>query len=84
MNIELFKQALAKIGSPNILVNVISKRVRQLNSTGSISRPYVSETSNMSALDIALREVAEDKLSYDVPVLPDMLTGVGNRKRRKV
>jgi hypothetical protein len=31
MNPEFLKKALEKIGNPNILVNFVSRRVRQLN-----------------------------------------------------
>lgn len=87
MNVELFKQALAKVGNPNILVNLVSKRVRQLNSTGSTSRPLVADTANMSAMDIALREIVEDKMSYELPLSTEVLVGApaagSGRKRRK-
>lgn len=83
MNLELFKQALEKVQNPNILVNVVSKRVRQLNSTGGASRPFVSETSNMSAPDIALREIVEDKLGYEMPLSTEVLVGAPAPKRRR-
>ena len=45
MNAELIKKALEKVGNPNILVNLISRRVRQLNAGGgAISRPLVADT----------------------------------------
>lgn len=92
MNLELFKKALEKVKNPNILVNVVSKRVRQLNSVGAASRPLVSDTSNLSPVDVALREVIEDKLSYELPLSTDVLVGSstpastsssGGRRRRK-
>jgi len=84
MNVELFKQALEKVVNPNILVNLISKRVRQLNSTGNVSRPLVPETDNMGAIDIALREIAEGKLTYEAPLSTEVLVGAtGGKKRRK-
>jgi DNA-directed RNA polymerase subunit omega len=83
MNIELFKQALAKVGNPNVMVNLVSKRVRQLNSSGSISRPLVEETSNISAVDTALREILEDKITFEMPLTTELLVGGGVKKRRK-
>jgi DNA-directed RNA polymerase subunit omega len=87
MNIEFVRQALAKIGNPNVLVNMISKRVRQLNSSGSASRPLVSDASGMSIPDIALREIVEEKMSFDMPLSTEVLVGAGassgGRKRRK-
>ena len=34
MNAELCKRANEKVGNPNVLVNIVSRRVRQLNSGG--------------------------------------------------
>ncbi len=62
---EYVKQALLKVGNPNILINVVSRRVRQLNSGGgSASRPLIADTANLGAADIALLEIIEDKLSW--------------------
>ena len=55
MNPELAKQALAKVGNPNVLVNIVSRRVRQLNAGGGgMGRPLVSDTANLGFGDIAL------------------------------
>ena len=44
MNAELCKKAAEKVGNPNVLVNLISRRVRQLNSGGGgLSRPLVAD-----------------------------------------
>ena len=62
MNAELIKKALEKVGNPTILVNLISRRVRQLNSGGgAICRPLVVDTGNQGVADIALREIIEEK-----------------------
>ena len=67
MNAELCKKALEKVGNPNILVNLISRRVRQLSAGGGgSSRPLVMETGNMGAADIALTEVHEAKLGWEL------------------
>ena len=34
MNSELTKKALERVGNPHILVNLVSRRVRQLNGGG--------------------------------------------------
>lgn len=66
MNIELTKRALEKVGNQHILVNIISRRVRQLNSgAGGSSRPLVEVTAGMGAADIALLEVIEDKIGFE-------------------
>ena len=68
MNAELTKKALEKVGNPNVLVNLISRRVRQLNGLagGAPSRPLLSETAGLGAADIALLEIAEGKLGWEL------------------
>lgn len=68
MNSELCKQALAKVGSPNTLINLVSRRVRQLNSAGgAMSRPLLNDVTGLGAADIALSEIIEDKMSWEFP-----------------
>jgi len=86
LNSELCRQALLKVGNPNVLVNLVSRRVRQLNSGGgSISRPLVGDIGNLGAADIALREIIEDKIGFDMPeellVSPEPVHT--NRRRKK-
>jgi len=70
MNAELVKKALEIVGNGNILVNLISRRVRQLNSGGgTISRPMVLNTGNLGMADIALLEIVEGKMGWDIPEL---------------
>jgi DNA-directed RNA polymerase subunit omega len=67
LNAELCKQALDKVGNPNVLVNLISRRVRQLNAGGGPgNRPLVSETATLGVTDIALREIVEGKMGWDI------------------
>ena len=82
MNAELTKKALEKVGNPNVLVNLVSRRVRQLNSgAGAMSRPLVSDVGNMGAADIALTEIIEEKIGFEMPETVE-LTRV-SKKRRK-
>jgi DNA-directed RNA polymerase subunit omega len=82
LNADLTKKALEKVGTPNILINLISRRVRQLNSgAGGISRPLV-EPGNLGAADIALLEIIEDKIGFELPE-PVELTRPTARKRKK-
>jgi len=68
MNADLVKQALELVVNPNVLVNLVSRRVRQLNSgAGGISRPLVANTENLGAADIALREIIERKMGWVMP-----------------
>ncbi|MEP6685167.1 MAG: DNA-directed RNA polymerase subunit omega [Verrucomicrobiota bacterium] len=62
MNTALLKIASEIIPSPQMLVNVISRRVRQL-SRG--HRPLVQFPPGMGLCDIALTEVAEKKLTFE-------------------
>ena len=83
MNAELSKKALEKVGNPNVLVNLVSRRVRQLNSgSGAMSRPLVSEVGNMGAADIALLEIIEEKIGFELPEPVELVRG-GGKKRRK-
>jgi DNA-directed RNA polymerase subunit omega len=70
MNADFVKQALEIVGNPNVLVNLVSRRVRQLNSGGGgISRPLV-EPGNLAAADIALVEIIEGKMGW---IMPDII-----------
>jgi DNA-directed RNA polymerase subunit omega len=64
VNSEYIKQAMAKVGNPNILVNLVSRRVRQLTSGGGNSRPLVDQAGNLGAADIALLEIIEEKMGF--------------------
>ena len=64
MNIELLEQAKARVPSVPVLINMVSKRVRQLNAG---FRPYVKpEDANEEKVDIALREIAQGKLTAEI------------------
>ena len=83
MNSELCRLALIKVGNPNVLVNLVSRRVRQLNSGGGAhSRPLFNDTAGMGAADIALRELVEEKMGWDLPE-ENQLVEPAPRKRRK-
>jgi DNA-directed RNA polymerase subunit omega len=68
LNADLTRKALDKVGNPNVLVNLVSRRVRQLNglSGGAPARPLISETAGLGAADIALLELAEGKLGWEM------------------
>lgn len=67
MNAELVKKALEKVLNPNVLVNLVSRRVRQLNFGGGMGRPLIADVGNLGAADIALREIIEDKMDFEMP-----------------
>ena len=62
MNANLIKAAGEVIPNPQILVNMVSRRVRQL-SFG--HRPLVQVPPGMREADIALTEIIEEKLAYE-------------------
>jgi len=67
LNIQMLNQAKERIPSIPLLINVVSKRVRQLNAG---HRPMVKPERDMSNMDVALTEVAEGKLSAEVAFTP--------------
>jgi DNA-directed RNA polymerase subunit omega len=62
MQSHLLEKALTIIKNEQYLVNVISRRVRQLTNG---HRPMVLTTVHMGLADIALTEVIEGKLTYE-------------------
>jgi DNA-directed RNA polymerase subunit omega len=84
MNAEFVKQALEQVGNPNILVNLISRRVRQLNSGGGgSSRPMVADTDHQGAADIALREIVEEKMGWELPEVVALTRPVAKKRKKQ-
>ena len=84
MNAELCKKALEKVGNPNVLINLVSRRVRQLNSGGGpMSRPLLADVGNMGAADIALSEIIEEKTGWEMPEVAETEKPANNSKKRK-
>jgi len=64
LNAELIETAKQKVASLPLLVNMVSRRVRQLNAG---MRPYLKPlTPNEEKVDIALREICEGKLTSEI------------------
>jgi len=82
LNSEFVKQALAKVGNPNILVNLVSRRVRQLTTGGSEGRPLLADTTGMGAGDIALLEIIEDKMDYQLLEAPGETEPAPKKKKK--
>lgn len=83
MNAELCKKALEKVGNPNILINLVSRRVRQLNAGGGgLGRPLIQDYTNLGAADIALREIIEEKMGWDVPEPVELVRPTGKKRRK--
>lgn len=81
MNSTLVSQALEKVPNAQVLINLISRRVRQLNSYGA-SRPLVANVANLSAADIALREIIEDKMGFEMPEWVPLTRPTGRNGKR--
>jgi DNA-directed RNA polymerase subunit omega len=62
MTTQLLQEAAQVIPNQQVLINVVSKRVRQL---GLGHRPLVETTPRMSLTDIALQEIIAGKLTYE-------------------
>jgi DNA-directed RNA polymerase subunit omega len=63
MRDDYLKDALKVIDDPNILVNVVSRRVKQLKRG---NRPLVESLEKLLPEDTALREIIEGKISYEL------------------
>lgn len=63
MRDEYLRAANKVITDPNILINVVSRRVKQLKS----GMPALVESlEKLEAEDVALREIIEGKISYEL------------------
>src|SRR3954452_11493610 len=62
MTTQLLQEAAQVIPNEQLLINVVSKRVRQL---GLGHRPMIETTPRMSLTDIALKEIISGKLAYE-------------------
>ena len=63
MRDEYIKGALKMVDDPNILVNLVSLRVKQLKRG---NRPLVESLEKLTPEDTALREVIEGKISHEL------------------
>ncbi|MCD8483239.1 MAG: DNA-directed RNA polymerase subunit omega [Verrucomicrobia bacterium] len=63
MRDDYIKQAQKVIPDPNILINVVSRRVKQLKMG---QRPLIESLERLAPEDIALREVIEGKITYEL------------------
>jgi DNA-directed RNA polymerase subunit omega len=83
LNAELTKKAMEKVGNPNVLVNLVSRRVRQLTSGGgAMSRPLIADVGNLGAADIALMEIIEEKIGFEMPEIVELTRPVGKKRKK--
>jgi DNA-directed RNA polymerase subunit omega len=83
MNAILVKEALNTVRNPHVLINMVSQRVRQLNSGhGGACRPLVADQAQDGVADIALREIIEEKMSFEMPEVLALTRPTGKNRRR--
>ena len=83
MNAELCKKAVEKVGNPNVLVNLVSRRVRQLNAGGGgMGRPLIDNVGSLGLADIALREILEDKIGWELPEQVAAVRPVAKKRKK--
>ncbi|MDR1457766.1 MAG: DNA-directed RNA polymerase subunit omega [Puniceicoccales bacterium] len=73
MRNDYLKAASAIIREPNILINVVSRRVKQLKAG---SKPLVDSLEKLDMEDIVLKEIIEGKISYEL--YSDQMKSVDN------
>lgn len=64
MRDDYLKEANTIIPDPNILVNLVSRRVKQLKFG---QKPLIESLERLDPEDIALKEIIEGKISYELP-----------------
>jgi hypothetical protein len=83
MNAELVKKALEKVLNPHVLVNMVSQRVRQLNSgCGGACNPMITNTANLGVADIALLEIIEEKIGFEMPEVVQLTRPTGRNRKK--
>jgi len=73
MREDYLRAAFVIIEDPNILINVVSRRVKQLRRG---ARPLVVSLEKLEDEDVALREIAERKISYQLGAIHETAHGV--------
>jgi len=69
MNSKYLAAAQQQVPNPELLINLVSRRVRQLAQG---HRPLTVTDPRMDFADIALKEIGEGKLNYELePLEPD-------------
>lgn len=71
MRDDYLQQAQQVITDPMILINVVSRRAKQLKSG---YKPLIESLERLSAEDMALREIIEGKITYQLDESEDEAT----------
>jgi len=80
MQSHLLEKALTIIKNEQYLVNVISRRVRQLNNG---HRPMIMPELRMGLADIALTEIIEEKIGFEMPELVELTRPTAKKRAKK-
>ncbi|MDR2677105.1 MAG: DNA-directed RNA polymerase subunit omega [Puniceicoccales bacterium] len=63
MREDYIKQAQQAVPNVNILINLVSRRVKQLRCG---SKPLIDSLEHLEPEDVALREIIEGRVSYEL------------------
>jgi DNA-directed RNA polymerase subunit omega len=80
MRNDYLQSALKVIDDPCILVNVVSRRVKQLRRG---NRALIESLEKLSAEDTALREIAEGKITYELATDAELASSNAPLERRR-
>ena len=80
-NPNYYSLALKKIPKRYLLVNILSRRIRQLQK-GSEPLVQMEEGNSISNADIALKEIVEEKLVINEPEVPEVKRKKSSRKSK--
>jgi DNA-directed RNA polymerase subunit omega len=69
MRDDYVRAALEVVNDPNVLINVVSRRVKQLKRG---NRALVESLEKLSAEDTALREIIDRKISFELATPADI------------
>ena len=70
MKSKYFQAAAQQLPTPELLINLVSKRVRQLMQG---NRPLTLTDPKMDFADIALKEISEGKITYELPTTDEVV-----------
>jgi len=57
--------------------------VRQLNAGGGgMGRPLIADCTTLGAADIALREIIEEKIGWDLPEIEELTRPVAKKRKK--
>ncbi len=79
MNADLIKQASEVVENPHVLINLVSRRVRQLHAG---ARPFLSDIGNLGLADIALTEIIEEKIGFEMPEIVELVRPAAQSRKR--